>query len=85
MAKALSEKALAAIESDPILFGKIADALKIKPISLPQLVKRNSRRLQEYPILKLIASSLGKRPEDLLETKVLSADEVRNTHKKTVP
>lgn len=64
----LTDDAYKAIEEDPQLFGDVCEALHVKPVSLPQMITRKSRRLTEYPVLRLIAKKQGTKPENLLKT-----------------
>jgi len=66
MAK-FKQEVLDQINADSVLFGAVADALGIKPISLPKTLERNGAGLNQYSIVTLVASHLGKEPEDLLE------------------
>lgn len=66
MAK-FKQEVLDVMKSDPDLFAKLAKALDIKPISLPETIKRNANPLNQYSIVTLVASHLGKEPEELLE------------------
>jgi len=66
MAK-FKQEVLDQINADSVLFGAVADALGIKPISLTKTLERNGAGLNQYSIVTLVASHLGKEPEDLLE------------------
>jgi len=66
MAK-FKQEILDQINADSTLFGLVADALNIKPISLPKTLERNGAGLNQYSIVTLVATHLGKEPEDLLE------------------
>ncbi|HVZ95415.1 MAG TPA: hypothetical protein VG847_00965 [Chitinophagaceae bacterium] len=56
------------IQNDPILFGKIAFALNLKPSSLPQLLYNNHINLTQFSSIKIIREHLGLPEEDILET-----------------
>ncbi len=59
MENALRQEIVEKIFSDPILYGKVADALFIKPISLPYLLKNNHIKLTRKPVLIVIKKHLG--------------------------
>lgn len=59
--------ALDQIKADSQLFEAVADALGIKPVSLPMALQRNGASLNQYSIVTLVATHLGKEPEELLE------------------
>jgi hypothetical protein len=67
MAKRFKQEILDQINTDTVLFGMVSEALGIKPISLPKTLERNGPSLNQYSIVTLVASHLGKEPEDLLE------------------
>jgi len=66
MAK-FNQETLDAIKTDPVLFGIVANAMGIELVSLPMAIKRNGPTLNQYSIVTLVASHLGKKPEDVLE------------------
>lgn len=55
------------IKKDPELFAKVCNAMGVKPTSLPMIIERNGNNLNQYSIVTLVASHLGKKPEDILE------------------
>lgn len=57
------------IFNDAILFGKVADALNVKPISLPRLLRGNHHKLTQFGVLNVISSHLGVQVNDLLYKK----------------
>jgi len=67
MAGKLTEAAISTIESNTELYGKVAQALEVKPTSLPIILKRNSRRLLEYDVLIIIAKTMNKKPAEIIE------------------
>lgn len=66
MAK-FKQSVLEIIANNPELFGKVADALKIRPASLPMTLKRNGNNLNQHSIVKLVAEHLKQDPDSLLE------------------
>lgn len=64
----LKQEIVEKIGDDPLLFGKVADALYIKPISLPYLLNRNHAKLTRKPVLQVLKKHLGKEQDsELLE------------------
>jgi hypothetical protein len=55
------------MESDADLFATVSKTLKIKPISLPQALKRNGNTLNQYSVVAAVAGHLGCEPDELLE------------------
>lgn len=56
------------IKNDPILFGKVAAALYIKPVSLPYLLNNNNVKLTREPVLRILKKHLGvEQDNDLLQ------------------
>lgn len=55
------------IETDPDLFSAVSKALKIKPTSLPQTLKRNGKTLNQYEVMSAVAGYLGCDRDDLIE------------------
>jgi hypothetical protein len=78
MAK-FKQEVLETIKSDPDLFAAVSKALGIKPTSLHQTLIRNGATLNQYGIVTLVASHLGKEPEDVVDQE----DEGKD-HKDTV-
>lgn len=76
MAK-FNQETLVAIKNDPELFGLVAKELEIKPISMIQTVDRNGATLNQYSIVTLVATYLGKNPEDLLEEEASEVGEAK--------
>ena len=66
MAK-FKQEVLDIMKTDPDLFSALAKELGIKPTSLPLTIERNGAGLNQYSIVTLVATHLGKEPEDLLE------------------
>lgn len=67
MAKRFKQEVLNKINGDSALFMAVADALGIKPISLPKTLERNGANLNSYSIVTLVAEYLGKDPQELLD------------------
>lgn len=55
----LNPKIIKRIYDDYDLFGKVADGLGIKPVSLPQVLGANKPRLTQASILKIIRDHCG--------------------------
>jgi hypothetical protein len=66
MAK-FKQEVLETMKTDPDLFSALAKELGIKPTSLPITIDRNGATLNQYSIVTLVATHLGKDPDDLLE------------------
>lgn len=58
------------MRTDPDLFIALVKELNIKPASLPVIIARNDRSINQYSIVTLVASHLGKEPAELLEEEV---------------
>jgi hypothetical protein len=83
MAKYRAE-VLKKVKDDADLFAAVAKELGIKPVSLPQLIDRNSPSLYQYSVVKIIADFEKCDSEDLFEEDTVGADtEVKtDTHSK---
>ena len=55
------------IQNDAILFGKVANALAVKPVTLPQILKVNSQKLTQIAVLRIICDHLGMVESEILE------------------
>lgn len=55
------------IRSDADLFAKVSKATGVQPGSLRTVIDRNGRTLNQYNIVTLVASHLGKDPVEILE------------------
>jgi len=73
MAKRFKQEVIDQIKKDPVLFGAVAETMGIELISLPMALKRNGPTLNQYHIVVLVASHLGKDPEDVLEEDIENA------------
>lgn len=69
MARQLTKEAKAAVESNSALFKKVSDALRVKPVSLPKLLTRQSDRLVSREVVDLIAEATGMHPDQVEEEK----------------
>lgn len=64
----LRQEIVEKIKDDPLLYGKVAKALYIKPVSLPYLLDRNNIKLTRKPVLQILKKHLGvEQDSDLLE------------------
>ena len=75
MAK-FKQEILEKIKADPDLFAVVAKALDIKPTSVNQTLERNGTSLNQYSIVKLVASHLGLQPEDVVTQHSEEVDKV---------
>ncbi len=64
--KALNQWGLDKIKNDAILFGKVADELKISPFSLPRVLACNHKKLTSGGVLKVLRDHLKVKDNDLL-------------------
>lgn len=75
MAK-FNQEALDEIKKDPLLYASVAKEMGIDPGSLPMALKRNGNSLNQYNIVILVASHLGKDPGEVLEKDSEDKDKV---------
>lgn len=73
MAK-FKQEVLDKIKNDPDLFAEVAKAMDVKPVSLPQIIQRNGNNINQYHIVKLVATHLGEDPDTLIEEDTEPAD-----------
>ena len=64
----LKSNILEQIQTDGILYGKVANALDKSPATLPALLRNNDARLTQKRILVIISEHLNIPEEDLTET-----------------
>ncbi len=55
----LKEEIVKRIKDEPILFGLVSDALKVKPSSMAYILNNRTNRLIEYPVIKVIIEFTG--------------------------
>lgn len=68
MASRLTKQTLDFIKANDVtMYGPLSVVLNTKVSSIEKYIERNSRRLTELPVLKVIADYTGKQPEDLIE------------------
>lgn len=72
------QEVLDRIKDDADLFAEVAKALDIRPVSMPETLKRNGRSLNQYSIVTLVASRLGVAPEDVVEEVTDEVSEPQN-------
>lgn len=58
MAKILNNEAIEAVACNNQLMADVANALDVSLLSMSMILQRKSRRLTEFPVLKLIADFL---------------------------
>jgi hypothetical protein len=74
MAK-LNQETRDRIKNDPELFSYVCQITGLKPVSLPAMLDRNSSTLNEYSIIKQIASKLKKNPDKIMEEEISKVKE----------
>lgn len=57
--KILKTEVVEAIQNDALLFGKVAYALNVKPVTLPRILSANHKKLIHPPVLQVIKNHLG--------------------------
>jgi hypothetical protein len=67
MVQVLKQEILDNIKRDPILFGRVAEALGVAPTTLPRIIYDNDRKLTQIGVLKVLGKHLKKSQNDLLE------------------
>jgi hypothetical protein len=65
---------LEAIKTDPVLFVAVATEMGINPGSLKMAIQRNGYSLNQYSVVMIVASHLGKEPQELLEKDIPEMD-----------
>lgn len=54
----LKQEIVERIQNDAVLFGKVANALGIKPVSLPQTLAANSSKLTQLGVIRVLMEHL---------------------------
>lgn len=67
MSKKLKKETILALMQNALLYGEVANVLKVRPMYMATLVSKNSKRLTEFDSLFIIAKYLGKSQEELIE------------------
>lgn len=67
MAYRLTEYALSTLKRDNDLLKDVANALKVSLLTMPSMLQKNNRRLNDVSVAMLIAKKLDKKVEDLIE------------------
>lgn len=80
MAK-FKKEVLELMKTDPSLFIKLCHKMNIKAVSMPMTIDRNGNNLNQYDIVTLVASHLGKLPEQLLEEEIKEETELQTVNK----
>jgi hypothetical protein len=70
----LKQEIIKRIQDDPILFGKVAEQLDIKPVTLPRILYTSHKRLTLPGFVKFLSEELHMNQEDLLEVIPESGD-----------
>jgi hypothetical protein len=81
MAYRLTEYALSTLKDDNDLLKDTANALKVSLLTLPSMIHRNNRRLNDISVAMLISKKTGKRVEDLIEEENAEENETVSTTK----
>lgn len=63
----LKSEVLDKIKSDPILYGRVAEALSISPTTLPRLIYANDAKLTQINVLMVLSEHLKTDQSDLLK------------------
>jgi hypothetical protein len=58
------------IKNDPMLFGKVADTLKISPLTLPRLLQANDVRLTQANVLEVLRAHFDLPQSTILTVKM---------------
>jgi len=64
----LKKEIVEMIQNDPIFFGKMAQHLGVKPVTLPRILYANHKKLTQAGTLRFLSKLLKKDQKDLLET-----------------
>jgi hypothetical protein len=64
----LKQQIVDKIKEDPILFGRVAQALDLKPISLYNVLAQNHIKLTQAGVMMVLREYLGVQDNELLET-----------------
>lgn len=70
MAK-FKQEILEQIKNEPTLFGLVAEALGVRPVSLIKAIERNGPSLNQYSIVTLVATHLGKEASKIVEEELM--------------
>ena len=74
----LKQDIIKRIFNDPILFGKVAVQLDVKPATLPRILSTSHKRLTLPGFTKFLSEELGIDQDDLLEV-ITESDNNSNT------
>lgn len=69
----LKQSVVDKIKEDSVLFGQVANALYIKPISLYSVLAQNNIKLTQAGVMMVLREYLGEQDSELLETKLQEA------------
>lgn len=64
--KGLKEGIVDKIKTDPILYGKVAEALGVSPTSLPRILYANDEKLTQVKVLRVLREHLDAQDSELL-------------------
>ena len=59
------------IKADSGLYAIVSVAAGVKPTSLPVILDRNGRTLNQYQVVASVAEYLGKNPSELVEEEIV--------------
>lgn len=68
MEKVLRQEIVEKIFNDAILFGKVADTLDVKPVTLPRLLYGNHKKLTHWRVLVVIKEHLNIKQDNKILT-----------------
>jgi hypothetical protein len=69
----LKQSTVDKIKGDPILYGQVAQALDLKPISLINVLATNHQKLTQAGVMRVLREYLGEQDSELLETTLQEA------------
>ena len=69
----LKKEYIERIQNDAILFGKVADMLDVKPVTLPRILLANHRKLTRPRVLAVIRKHVGVAQDSDLLTELQTA------------
>ncbi len=68
----LNQDALDEIRTNPALFGKVAELIKVSPLSMAKLIRDNDARFTQVAVLRAVAEVKGiQNTDELLEMQTI--------------
>ena len=68
----LKNEILDTIKNDGVLYGKVANALNIKPVSLTYLLNNNSTKLTQISVMNVLRNHFKAKDSELLEPELVA-------------